>query len=571
LEDQMIARPTRRSGSLGIVGLLVAAVALVVAPATPAVAAEIATDTFSCTGSSQSWSVPGGVTEVDVELHGAQGGAAGAPVGGLGGSATATLDVTGVAFLQVNVGCQGGDAATGAAGAAGFGGSPGGEGGEPSVPAAFGGGGGGGSSDLRDGGFGLGDRLVVAGGGGGAGALGGGGGAGGGLVGSDGGDNGATPPSAIGGQGGDGEVSGAGGTPGGGGGSPSVGGAGADNPGAAGGLAGGGGGGGYAGGGGGGYDPSGWGSAGGGGGSGTGPVGTAYETGVREGDGVISISYEVPAPTAPTDVTAHAGGFMATVMWTPPLDVPVTGYTVIVSPGGRTVETGDVRTIDVIGLEEGVGYSFTVTATNATGTSPPSDPSGTVVVLPPSWQFSDVPPGHAFFAEITWMAEIGLSTGYPNGTYLPSATLSRQAMSAFLYRLNGSPDGPEPECLVAPFSDVPVDSPFCGEIAWMADTGISEGYEDGTYRPTAGLTRQAMSAFLYRSAEPGTTPPPCTSEPFSDVPVDNPFCPQIAWMAASGISEGYPDGTYKPGVELTRQAMSAFLYRYTLVVPPTIS
>jgi hypothetical protein len=32
----------------------------------------------------------------------------------------------------------------------------------------------------------------------------------------------------------------------------------------------------------------------------------------------------------------------------------------------------------------------------------------------------------------------------------------------------------------------------------MADYGISEGYEDGTFRPSAVVTRQAMSAFLYR-------------------------------------------------------------------------
>jgi len=32
----------------------------------------------------------------------------------------------------------------------------------------------------------------------------------------------------------------------------------------------------------------------------------------------------------------------------------------------------------------------------------------------------------------------------------------------------------------------------------MADAGISTGYADGTFRPAAKVTRQAMAAFMYR-------------------------------------------------------------------------
>ncbi len=49
-----------------------------------------------------------------------------------------------------------------------------------------------------------------------------------------------------------------------------------------------------------------------------------------------------------------------------------------------------------------------------------------------------------------------------------------------------------------PFTDVGEEHPFSDEIAWMAEAGISQGYEDGTYRPGAPVTRQAMSAFMQR-------------------------------------------------------------------------
>lgn len=51
------------------------------------------------------------------------------------------------------------------------------------------------------------------------------------------------------------------------------------------------------------------------------------------------------------------------------------------------------------------------------------------------------------------------------------------------------------------------------------------------------------------------------SHDFSDVPTSHPFHDDISWMAATGISEGFADGTYRPGEPVTRQAMAAFMRR----------
>jgi hypothetical protein len=55
-----------------------------------------------------------------------------------------------------------------------------------------------------------------------------------------------------------------------------------------------------------------------------------------------------------------------------------------------------------------------------------------------------------------------------------------------------------PAAAFAAFSDVAPGHPFYGEIAWMENTGISTGYPDGTYRPEEPVTRGAMSAFMAR-------------------------------------------------------------------------
>ena len=175
-------------------------------------------------------------------------------------------------------------------------------------------------------------------------------------------------------------------------------------------------------------------------------------------------------------------------------------------------------------------------------------------------QFVDVPVGAPFYADINWLVNQGITTGYDDDTFKPTAPVTRQAMAAFLYRYKGSPLGDSPPCPSGPFSDVPKGAPFCGEITWLVNNDIGQGYPDGTFKPTVAITRQAMAAFLYRTAV-GGDPPACLATPFTDVPKANAFCGHITWLVAHDIANGYPDGTFKPGAAVSRQAMAAFLHR----------
>jgi hypothetical protein len=179
--------------------------------------------------------------------------------------------------------------------------------------------------------------------------------------------------------------------------------------------------------------------------------------------------------------------------------------------------------------------------------------------------FTDVSGSHPFSQEIGWMAWHGISEGYqPGPTYRPSVAVSRQAMSAFMYRLAGEPLFSPPGSPT--FPDVGTGHLFFAEIEWMADEGISTGYLDGTYRPSVAVSRQAMSAFMYRLAgEPLFSPP--GSPTFPDVGTGHLFFAEIEWMADEGISTGYLDGTYRPSVAVSRQAMSAFMFRLAPLLP----
>lgn len=142
------------------------------------------TQTFNYTGSVQMWVVPAGVISIDVTAWGAEGGSAAGP-GGLGGQAQVTAPVNPGDTLWIYVGGKGNDGNAAGNGLGGFNG--GGDGYQ--LSGTDGGSGGGGGTDVRRVGNTLNDRFIVAGGGGGSENTGGGpmaGGAGGGLVGGDG-------------------------------------------------------------------------------------------------------------------------------------------------------------------------------------------------------------------------------------------------------------------------------------------------------------------------------------------------------------------------------------------------
>jgi Tol biopolymer transport system component len=177
----------------------------------------------------------------------------------------------------------------------------------------------------------------------------------------------------------------------------------------------------------------------------------------------------------------------------------------------------------------------------------------------PPGPFPDVPHTNPFCGDILWLLDEGITTGYVDGTYRPSAAITRQSMAAFIYRYSGSPVFVPPSS--PSFTDVPTSHLFYKEIEWMKANGLSEGYVDGTYRPTTIISRQVMAAFLYRLAGSPAFPDPVTPT-FTDVPTSHLFYTEIEWLAAANISNGFGDGTYRPVAPVTRERMAAFLHDF---------
>jgi hypothetical protein len=195
----------------------------------------------------------------------------------------------------------------------------------------------------------------------------------------------------------------------------------------------------------------------------------------------------------------------------------------------------------------------------------------TIAMLDDTLEFTDVPSVLGFFPEITWLSGTGITRGYQEAdgsfTYRPSASVLREQMAAFLYRFAGSPEWESPA--VSPFSDVSTTHVFYREITWLANEGITTGYEnsDGStsFRPSQPVLREQMAAFLYRAA--GADRVDDDGATFADVAPTHVFYDDIEWLASAGVTTGYPtaDGgrVFRGADPVLREQMAAFLFRFS--------
>ena len=175
------------------------------------------------------------------------------------------------------------------------------------------------------------------------------------------------------------------------------------------------------------------------------------------------------------------------------------------------------------------------------------------------------------YAHILWLAEQKISEGWldestATRSYRPWDNVARADMAAFLYRLAGSPDFVPTEQDLASFSDVDESTPHYKEICWLASAGISEGWDvDGgmrEFRPYQSIARIDMAAFLHRLANwMGAANPEDAGRSFPDVGIDMPHAEDVVWLAAAGITTGFPDGTFQPYGSIVRCDMAAMLHR----------
>lgn len=147
----------------------------------------------------------------------------------------------------------------------------------------------------------------------------------------------------------------------------------------------------------------------------------------------------------------------------------------------------------------------------------------------------------------------------------PNNQITRAEVATIFYRLLEDEVRDEYDTTVNDFSDVSADSWYNQTVSTLASMEIVKGYEDGSFRPNAPITRAEFGAIATRFfAETGATYVPGT---FTDVTGDEWYANAIQDAVNLGLIGGYPDGTVRPNNNITRAEACAIVNRTLGRVP----
>jgi hypothetical protein len=297
-------------------------------------------------------------------------------------------------------------------------------------------------------------------------------------------------------------------------------------------------------------------------------------SGMVNSDGTFSITIPIPKAGSNLKITAKdvAGNPSESVL-VPVRDVtpPVIRHISPLTDQSKTVnglsEPGSVISLKLNGTEIGstiansdgtflmeivpqqFGTELEMTATDATGNVSEVHR----MTIGKISTFTDLKSNHRFYEEINYLLGREVITGYQDGTFRPSDTVTRAQAAIMIGRalgLNG-------EKRDSGFKDVGISSAASGYISSAVERGIITGFNDDTYRPNAPVTRAQMAIFIARAFNLKEE----AKVSFTDVPKGSASYVYIQRILAAGITTGYAGGIYKPEGKLIRSDFSAFMAR----------
>jgi hypothetical protein len=154
---------------------------------------------------------------------------------------------------------------------------------------------------------------------------------------------------------------------------------------------------------------------------------------------------------------------------------------------------------------------------------------------------------------------IGYINGYPDGSVRPEGNITREEAAAILYRIQNHEYEKPFATTGTVFTDVDLNLWAVSEIEYMADRDVIYGYTDGSFKPKNYITRAEFAALIYRFAGIKSAR---TENPFSDLSEDHWAYSEIVSLAQSGLIEGYPDGTFGSENYITRAEAMTIINKF---------
>ena len=111
------------------------------------------------------------------------------------------------------------------------------------------------------------------------------------------------------------------------------------------------------------------------------------------------------------------------------------------------------------------------------------------------------------------------------------------------------------------YKDVSDDHWAAEYIYSLTESEILAGNGDGTFEPEEEITRAEFATILAKAAGINASDY-SGSAPFSDVASSQWYAPYVAWAHSEGIVTGYPDNTFGPNNDISREDIATMLGRF---------
>ena len=153
--------------------------------------------------------------------------------------------------------------------------------------------------------------------------------------------------------------------------------------------------------------------------------------------------------------------------------------------------------------------------------------------------------------------------GYEDGTVRPQGNITRAEVATIFFRLLTDEVREEYWSTESGYSDVSSSDWYNNAISTLSNLGVITGYEDGTFRPNASISRAefvtiATRFFDYTAEYEGT---------FSDVSYSSWYADFVQAAVDMGLVNGYENGTFRPNASITRAEAVAIVNRVLLRRP----
>ncbi len=186
--------------------------------------------------------------------------------------------------------------------------------------------------------------------------------------------------------------------------------------------------------------------------------------------------------------------------------------------------------------------------------------TGAVIVIQNN--FLDVAAADWFYNAVIFARDNGLFNGTSETAFSPQSSMTRGMFVTVLYRLAGKPTVSSSSV----FTDVASTSLYYyAPVVWANANNIVNGYEDGTFRPDAQITREQMAVIMYRYATFSSFGTPGDSAGFDSFPdsgsTSSYAVDAMKWATANSIING-SDGKLLPKNTASRAQVAQIVMNF---------